>query len=362
VGRATITGQIRRGAVVHLLSSRRIAGPGLAALATALGILAPAARAEASADVVVSAQAERQVYVGERLSYLVVVRNDGPDAAAARLRLTWSRRTRVRRVQVDQGTCSNDRVVTCDIEELTAGRAATVSIIARPARPGSTTATARGSSEQPDPDPSSNVATVATRVMLRRHRCANPWGGSRGRDVFHGTLGGDRLVGLAGGDRLFGGRGDDCLFGEEGNDHLNGGRGDDTLSGGEDSDVLVGGPGDDALRSGSGGDEIFAGSGDDRINGTGYSAGNSFIDCGPGKDRAIVREQSLAIGCEHVIVVVESCDETEQRRAGGGRCPGLSGRGPLARHCRHRHRRLYCPVGGVTQKPIFTRRRARRAR
>ena len=87
----------------------------------------------------------------------------------------------------------------------------------------------------------------------------------------------DRLAGLAGDDRLFAVWGDDRLLG---------GRGGDSLVGGPGRDVLHGGRGDDLINAKRA--TVSEPSGTDRV------------DCGPGKDTAVVARRDRVRNCETV--------------------------------------------------------------
>jgi hypothetical protein len=166
------------------------------------------------------------------------------------------------------------------------------------------------------------------------------------------------IIGTAGSDTLTGTPGDDALYGLAGNDRLNGLQGNDDLDGGPGADDIRGGPGDDAVsyggtsapvtvtlddqaNDGAAGEgdnvhtdveDIYGGAGDDRL--TGDAAGNTIdggagndtivggkgfdflyggpgddvidardgtqdvVDCGAGRDRAIVDRVDLVTGCE----------------------------------------------------------------
>lgn len=98
-----------------------------------------------------------------------------------------------------------------------------------------------------------------------------------------------RIVGTKGPNYLPGGGGDDTLIGRGGSDTLLGGAGDDTLDGGAGNDILIGGAGKDTLLGRTGSDTIIANDGEPDV-----------VDCGPGRDRAIVDEVDRALGCEVV--------------------------------------------------------------
>ena len=87
--------------------------------------------------------------------------------------------------------------------------------------------------------------------------------GSRGADLWAGTLGRHDLVfGRGGNDTLRGGYGNDTLNGDEGDDVLHGDAGHDNLSGGGGTDRLFGGAGNDTLN-GTYGDLLVGGEGND---------------------------------------------------------------------------------------------------
>jgi hypothetical protein len=166
------------------------------------------------------------------------------------------------------------------------------------------------------------------------------------------------LIGTVGADNLSGTDRDDALYGREGNDSLNGGAGNDALDGGPGADDLRGGPGaDDAATYGASGgvtvtlddrandgapgerdnvhrdvEDLYGGPGDDRLSGSGSrntldgaggrdrlngaggedalfgGAGNDILDardghadeldCGPGRDVAVVDGSDQAKRCE----------------------------------------------------------------
>jgi hypothetical protein len=93
-----------------------------------------------------------------------------------------------------------------------------------------------------------------------------------------GTSGADVLIGTAHADRLSGHAGDDLLRGGAGNDRLFGGAGNDRLIGGRGHNVYSGGNGRDTIRA---------------RNGV-----RDRIDCGAGKDVAMVDRHDRVTGCE----------------------------------------------------------------
>ncbi|MCA1678443.1 MAG: hypothetical protein LC777_05575 [Actinobacteria bacterium] len=112
---------------------------------------------------------------------------------------------------------------------------------------------------------------------------------THGSDHIEGEAGDDILRGAAGEDLLFGRTGDDLLFGDAGNDELQGGRGRDRLDGGTGNDRLTGGYDRDTLRGGPGRDRIIA------VDGK-----RDLVDCGPGRDTALVDSHDHIRHCEHI--------------------------------------------------------------
>ncbi len=101
---------------------------------------------------------------------------------------------------------------------------------------------------------------------------------------------GRRIVGTAKGEYLAGGGHDDTIFGLGGNDTLLGGAGDDKIYGGAGNDIITGGSGADHLYGGAGSDTIYAVDGE-----------RDFVDCGAGKDRAVVDAVDKVVNCEVVV-------------------------------------------------------------
>ena len=137
--------------------------------------------------------------------------------------------------------------------------------------------------------PCSGPGTAGNETML----------GSEGADTCAGLAGSDDLEGRGGDDVLDAGEGDDRLFGRFGADRLLGGPGRDELEGGRGTDLLDGGEGDDALNGGLDGDWLFGGPGDDRV--TARGGGVDRVDCGPGRDTAVVDSRDRVAGCERVL-------------------------------------------------------------
>jgi hypothetical protein len=152
-----------------------------------------------------------------------------------------------------------------------------------------------GSSDPPGGDPP--AAGPCVRRALGTDRSDKLFGDAGGNTI-RGLLGNDRLYGLAGADCLFGGVGNDLLSGGDGDDVLHGEAGHDRLKGGAGTDVLSGGAGNDRLTSGPGNDVVTGGSGNDVIDSRG--SGFDTIDCGSGRDVAIVGDLDRTRHCERV--------------------------------------------------------------
>ena len=88
---------------------------------------------------------------------------------------------------------------------------------------------------------------------------------------------------------LAGGGHDDKIFGFAGNDTLLGGGGDDRIYGGAGNDVITPGAGADRVYAGPGSDTIHAADGE-----------RDVIDCGPGRDHAVVDAVDKTVDCEAV--------------------------------------------------------------
>jgi Ca2+-binding RTX toxin-like protein len=122
-----------------------------------------------------------------------------------------------------------------------------------------------------------------------------------GNDLVCAGPGNDLVLGGSGNDRLSGQTGSDTLFGGPGRDVLDGGRGNDRLFGGPGNDRVFGGPGNDRINPGPGRDFVSAGAGNDHI--FSVDGQRDVIDCGPGRDVAIVDAVDRVRRCETVIRV-----------------------------------------------------------
>jgi hypothetical protein len=118
-------------------------------------------------------------------------------------------------------------------------------------------------------------------------------------DVF-GSSGNDKIMLQAGRDVGRGMAGDDLLYGDRGNDTLYGWIGRDMLSGGVGNDRLLGGSGNDRLLGGAGTDSLGGVGGTDTIVARDLAGTIDVVDCGPGRDTALVNRRDRVRGCEVV--------------------------------------------------------------
>ncbi len=121
------------------------------------------------------------------------------------------------------------------------------------------------------PSPAPAATGTPSPVPATPERCAVVIRGTGRNDRLRGTARSERIRGRGGDDRLRGGRGPDCL---------SGGRGNDRVTGNGGRDRMRGGPGDDRL----------------------FAAGSArdVLDCGPGRDVAVVDRHDVTRHCEVV--------------------------------------------------------------
>jgi Ca2+-binding RTX toxin-like protein len=121
----------------------------------------------------------------------------------------------------------------------------------------------------PDTNPQNNTAQLVVSVLGAPTSTKRV--GTERNDVLRGTSRNDQLYGLGGADLLSGLAGDDLL---------DGGRGNDRLFGGPGRDRLFGGPGNDTINS---------------VDGQ-----RDSVNCGAGRDTAVVDRLDRVAGCERV--------------------------------------------------------------
>jgi hypothetical protein len=161
-----------------------------------------------------------------------------------------------------------------------------------------------------DPGPPPGTPNSGPQDSTPVFTCGIQVAGTRRGDTLRGDGLRNSIDGLRGNDRIFGLGGDDCLFGGVGNDTVVGGDGDDELHGDAGNDVLKGNAGADQLFGASGNDRLVGGAGNDTVSGGAGndvidSRGSGFdaIDCGPGRDKALVGDLDRVRNCERVINV-----------------------------------------------------------
>ena len=113
-----------------------------------------------------------------------------------------------------------------------------------------------------------------------------------------GTPQDDRLTGTSGPDAIRAGSGDDVVLGHGGADRLAGGPGDDVLHGAAGADQIHGDAGRDTITGGAGADRLAGGADRDLIRAR--NGGRDRVDCGPGRDTAILDTRDVAVRCEIV--------------------------------------------------------------
>ena len=159
-----------------------------------------------------------------------------------------------------------------------------------------------------------SLVAVAGAVRLKGTAGNDTLTGSERHDLIAGLAGDDTISGLGGGDVLFGGVGTDNVSGGDGIDVVFGGAGNDTLKGDDGLDIVRGRSGDDSVDGGNGPDLLFGGWGTDTLTGgAGHDRLHAVakdglldrLDCGEGRDVAVVREGEPVsiLGCERVKTV-----------------------------------------------------------
>ena len=212
------------------------------------------------------------------LDLSAVVRNTGT-AAALGAHLDLALPAGLALASAPSIRCTGTQQIDCNLADLPIGAETRVVFRLRSTAAGRQTITATVSADG-DADPTDSAVSVAVDVVApakqptvvpKKHHAAH---------TFSGTAHADRLTGTSANDVLYGLGGADVLLGRGGNDVLYGGRGNDVLDGGPGADRLFGGPGNDTLRARDGRRDL--------------------VDCGPGRDVAIVDRVDRVSGCEVV--------------------------------------------------------------
>lgn len=104
--------------------------------------------------------------VGQNLTYIITVRNNGPDTATG-VTVTDTLPSTVTFVSANasQGTCSGTATVTCNLGSLNNGAQATVTIVVRPTQAGSLSNTVAVSGNETDPNPQNSGSTDGTSAL-----------------------------------------------------------------------------------------------------------------------------------------------------------------------------------------------------
>jgi Ca2+-binding RTX toxin-like protein len=136
------------------------------------------------------------------------------------------------------------------------------------------------------------VVSAATAKRITGNGRDNTLIGTQARDTIFGRGGNDVLSGRGGRDTIDGQAGNDVVVGGRGADTLLGRGLDDTIDGGPRGDVISPGFGPDVVSGGGGNDVILAHDRDERLD---------SIDCGPGRDRAVIRRGDRAFRCETIV-------------------------------------------------------------
>ena len=200
------------------------------------------------------------VAAGGTLTYTIDIDNAGPDSATD-VTVTDALPPQVVFFSSapSEGSCTGTTVVTCDLSTIPSGASAKVSIQVSPRGPGVVSNTASVRSNEDDPSPADNEATVETRVAPEGCTIIGTDGddtliGTSADEFICGLDGDDLILPYGGADTVLAGSGIDVIKASDGPDHLYGGAGDDNISGGYGPDFLYGDAGVDDLDGGPGTD------------------------------------------------------------------------------------------------------------
>ena len=144
------------------------------------------------------------------------------------------------------------------------------------------------------------LLTCALVLLLASGAAAKRIVGTGGTNIVNGTAARDDIFARGGNDVVWGRGGNDFLYGQRGADILQGDVGNDRLYGAALEDTLDGGRGGDRLYGGWGPDVIDGGDGNDVLNAPENDGQVDSVDCGPGRDTAIVSRKDQVFGCETV--------------------------------------------------------------
>jgi uncharacterized repeat protein (TIGR01451 family) len=276
------------------------AGLMLVALASMAGSGLGAPPGQSDLKIAKSASAS-SVPVGATLTYTLEVENLGPEAATGVVVTdTLPRGVDYVSATPSAGSCGlQNRKLDCSIGTLEGGptakaKTATITLDVIPRTAGTIVNTASVKSDQKDPNPADNEASVSTTVTAPgpapKARCRGITAtitGTPGDDTLVGSGGPDVIVALGGNDTIVTRGGRDLVCAGTGDDYVGAGSASDRVFGAAGRDRLVGRGGPDLLKGGAGNDRLKGGRGSDRLRG-----GRGFDVCRPGPGRNSVR------GCE----------------------------------------------------------------
>jgi len=226
------------------------------------------------------------VVEGNNLTYTIQVTNPNPIGGndATNVVVTDNLPSGVDFVSATGGTCQRaGSTVTCDLGQVNAGSAATVTIVVKTKKDGTLSNTASVASPD-DAVLGNNSATANTTVSNKtgkakgkkkgRASCAVPTiSGTAGDDVITGTSRSDVIVTFSGNDQVFAGGGGDLVCS---------GAGADLVAGQDGGDTVIAGGGPDRAIGGKSGDTLKGKAGRDRLKG---KSGNDFLNGGRNRDR-----------------------------------------------------------------------------
>jgi uncharacterized repeat protein (TIGR01451 family) len=227
---------------------------------------------------------------GNNLTYAITVSNTGAnDATNVVVTDALPKDVDFGSVSTSTGTCQRaGDTVTCQLGQVNAGAAATVTIIVRAKKSGTLSNTATVASPD-DTNAANNTATATTTVTKPGQgpkegavSCATPTiSGTAGDDVITGTARADVIATFAGNDQVFALGGKDLVCTGAGFDLVKGGAKGDTTIGGADPDRLIGNKGGDLLKGKAGRDTLRGKGGSDTLNG---GSGRDKCKGGAGSD------------------------------------------------------------------------------
>jgi uncharacterized repeat protein (TIGR01451 family) len=108
----------------------------------------------------------KRPYIGQRVTYRILVRNNGPDAAPdAKVTDTYNAKATVVSVRTPKGSCTNRMPITCELGRMEPGESVTIRVVIKPLETGrARNAASATSCCGTDTDPSNNMDTEDIRV------------------------------------------------------------------------------------------------------------------------------------------------------------------------------------------------------